>query len=62
VVWFFSANTQVEHMEYYLLDGTNGPYVRRDEGFSNDTIRLKVTSPFQAACLDRRGAYRLTGS
>ncbi len=62
VVWFFSANVQVEHMEYYLLDGTNGPYVRREEGFRNDTIALKITSPFQAACLDRRGVYQLTGS
>lgn len=61
--WWLAADPgQWPSLEYFYLDGAQGPQFFQREGFNMDGIEFKVTLDFWAGISDPRGLFRNPGA
>ncbi len=61
--WFLSSTpARVDTVEYAYLEGENGLFTTRREGFEVDGVEIKARHVFAAKAIDHRGLYRNAGA
>jgi hypothetical protein len=61
--WYLSASpARVDTIEYAYLEGEEGLFTERKEGFDVDGLLIKARHVFAAAAIDHRGMYRNPGA
>lgn len=61
--WYLSASpARVDTIEYAYLEGEEGLFTERKEGFEVDGLLIKARHVFAAAAIDHRGMYRNPGA
>ena len=62
-LWHLSANPgRVDTVEYAYLEGEEGLFTERKEGFEVDGLLIKARHVFAAKAIDHRGLYRNPGA
>lgn len=60
--WFLASTpARVDTVEYAYLEGENGLFTTRREGFEVDGVEIKARHVFAAKAIDHRGLYRNAG-
>ncbi len=60
--WFLASTpARVDTVEYAYLEGENGLFTTRREGFEIDGVEIKARHVFAAKAIDHRGLYRNAG-
>lgn len=61
--WFLASTpARVDTVEYAYLEGENGLFTTRKEGFEVDGVEIKVRHVFAAKAIDHRGLFRNSGA
>lgn len=61
--WFLASTpARVDTVEYAYLEGENGLFTTRREGFEVDGVEIKARHVFAAKAIDHRGLYRNAGA
>jgi hypothetical protein len=61
--WYLAASpARVDTVEYAYLEGENGLFTTRREGFEVDGLEIKARHVFAAKAIDHRGLYRNAGA
>jgi hypothetical protein len=61
--WFLASTpARVDTVEYAYLEGENGLFTTRREGFEVDGLEIKARHVFAAKAIDHRGLYRNPGA
>ncbi|MFZ3141152.1 prohead protease/major capsid protein fusion protein [Polaromonas sp.] len=61
--WFLAANPgRVDTVEYSYLEGEEGLFTERKEGFEVDGLLIKARHVFAAKAIDSRGLYKNAGN
>jgi hypothetical protein len=61
--WFLASTpARVDTVEYAYLEGENGLFTTRREGFEVDGVEIKARHVFAAKAIDHRGLYRNPGA
>ncbi len=61
--WFLASTpARVDTVEYAYLEGENGLFTTRREGFEIDGVEIKARHVFAAKAIDHRGLYRNAGN
>jgi len=61
--WFLATSpARVDTVEYAYLEGENGLFTTRREGFEVDGVEIKARHVFAAKAIDHRGLYRNAGA
>lgn len=61
--WFLASTpARVDTVEYAYLEGENGLFTTRREGFDVDGVEIKARHVFAAKAIDHRGLYRNAGA
>ena len=60
--WYLAASSgQIDTVEYCYLDGSDGPAIEAEPGFSTDGVSYRCRLDFGAKAIDFRGLYRASG-
>ncbi|MGV0960117.1 MAG: prohead protease/major capsid protein fusion protein [Limnohabitans sp.] len=61
--WYLASTpARVDTVEYAYLEGENGLFTTRREGFEVDGVEIKARHVFAAKAIDHRGLYRNPGA
>ena len=61
--WYLSASPAlIDTVEYSYLEGENGLFTERREGFEVDGLEIKARLVFAAKAIDWRGLYKNVGA
>lgn len=61
--WFLASSpNRVDTVEYAYLEGENGLFTTRREGFEVDGVEIKARHVFAAKAIDHRGLYKNAGA
>ena len=61
--WYLASTpARVDTVEYAYLEGENGLFTTRREGFEVDGVEIKARHVFAAKAIDHRGLYKNAGS
>lgn len=61
--WYLATNpNRMDTIEYAYLEGENGLFTERREGFEVDGVEIKVRHVFAAKAIDFRGLYKNPGA
>ena len=61
--WYLmAAPARVDTIEYAFLEGEDGLFTERQDGFEVDGVRIKVRHVFAAKAIDWRGMYKNSGA
>jgi hypothetical protein len=61
--WYLASTpARVDTVEYSYLEGENGLFTTRREGFEVDGVEIKARHVFAAKAIDHRGVYKNSGA
>jgi hypothetical protein len=61
--WYLASSpNRVDTVEYAYLEGENGLFTTRREGFEVDGVEIKARHVFAAKAIDHRGVYKNAGA
>ena len=61
--WYLAARpARIDTIEYAYLEGEEGLFIERQEGFEVDGLKIKARHVFAAKAIDWRGLYKNAGA